>query len=184
MLLHPPDLARLRRMGFSPRGRTVGAYAGRHASAQRGHGVEFSDYREYTPGDPPGDVDWKAYARSDRMYIRLFEHQSDLAVTLVVDGSGSMGYGSRDGGTEGRRDEGARGRDGGKKGRRDEGKRGDPHGRAALFVSSDLPLSLRPSVPSSLLFFVPPSLRPSIPPSLPLPSSSTPPAWPRRLRFW
>ncbi len=136
-LLQPADLARLRRMVFSPRGRAEGVYAGLHASAQRGRGVEFSDYREYTPGDPPGDVDWKVYARSDRMYIRLFEHQSDLAVTLVVDGSGSMGYG------------GAVGRGRGAEGPRGQGK----YKALKIAVSSFLrfpwaPIPFDPSAPS------------------------------------
>ncbi len=79
-------------MLFSSRRVMEGQYAGRHASPQRGHSVEFSDYREYVPGDEMGDVDWKVYGRSDKLFIKLFEHQSDMAVNLLVDASASMGF--------------------------------------------------------------------------------------------
>lgn len=86
------DLRRLRHLFFSSRRVVEGQYAGRHTSPQRGHSVEFSDYREYRPGDELGDVDWKVYGRSDRYYIKLFEHQSNMTVHLLLDASASMGY--------------------------------------------------------------------------------------------
>lgn len=97
--LRVQDLRRLRNMLFSSRRPVEGLYAGRHASPQRGHSVEFSDYRQYMPGDEIGDIDWKVYARSDKLFVRLFEHQSDMTVHLLVDASASMGYG----GVEGRK---------------------------------------------------------------------------------
>ncbi len=90
--LRVADLRRLRHMFFASRRVVEGQYAGRHASPQRGHSVEFNDYREYIPGDPLTDVDWKVLGRSDRMYIKLFEHQSDMTVNLLVDASASMAY--------------------------------------------------------------------------------------------
>jgi uncharacterized protein (DUF58 family) len=93
--LRVADLRRLRHMFFSSRRVVEGQYAGRHASPQRGHSVEFSDYREYRPGDEIGDIDWKVYGRSDRFFVKLFEHQSDMSVTLLVDGSASMAYQSQ-----------------------------------------------------------------------------------------
>ena len=86
------DLRRLRHLFFSSKRVVEGQYAGRHTSPQRGHSVEFSDYREYRPGDELGDVDWKVYGRSDRYYIKLFEHQSDMTVHLLLDASASMAY--------------------------------------------------------------------------------------------
>ena len=86
------DLRRLQHLFFASKRAVEGHYAGRHASPQRGHSVEFNDYREYTPGDEIGDIDWKVFGRSDRLFIKLFEHQSDMTVNLLVDGSGSMGY--------------------------------------------------------------------------------------------
>ncbi len=90
--LRVQELARLRDVMFAPRRPVRGLYAGRHASRQRGHCVEFNDYREYTPGDEVGDIDWKAYGRSDRLYIKLFEHQADMTVNLLIDASASMGF--------------------------------------------------------------------------------------------
>jgi len=77
---------------FAPRRPIRGLYAGRHASRQRGHRVEFNDYREYTPGDEAGDIDWKVFGRTDRLFIKRFEHQTDMTVSLLVDASASMGY--------------------------------------------------------------------------------------------
>ncbi len=94
------ELARLRHVLFAPRRPVRGHYAGRHASRQRGHCVEFNDYREYTPGDEVGDIDWKAFGRSDRLYIKLFEHQADMTVNLLVDASASMGYAGLDAGSQ------------------------------------------------------------------------------------
>ena len=90
--LRVQDLRRLRHLFFSSRRVVEGQYAGRHMSPQRGHSVEFKDYREYTQGDEIGDIDWKVYGRSDRLYVKLFEHQSDMTVNLLVDASASMGY--------------------------------------------------------------------------------------------
>ena len=90
--LRVEDLARLRHLAFSPRRIVEGQYSGRHTSPQRGYSVEFSDYREYTPGDEVSDIDWKVFGRSDRLFVKLFEHQSEMTVSLLVDGSASMAY--------------------------------------------------------------------------------------------
>lgn len=96
--LHPSrylrieDLRRLRHVQFSSRKPVEGFYLGRHRSPQRGYSVEFNDYREYTPGDDVNNLDWKVFGRSDRLYLKLFEHESDMTVTLLVDGSASMAY--------------------------------------------------------------------------------------------
>lgn len=90
--LNSADLAPLRHLVFASRRAVMGHYAGKHASPQRGHSVEFQDYRDYTPGDPLGEIDWKVYGRSDKLFIKLFEHQSDMTVNLIVDASASMGY--------------------------------------------------------------------------------------------
>ncbi len=91
------ELAPLRNALFASRRPVRGVYAGRHASRQRGHCAEFNDYREYTPGDEASDIDWKVFGRSDRMFIKLFEHQTDMTVTLLVDASASMGFAGVDG---------------------------------------------------------------------------------------
>lgn len=90
--LRVQDLAMLRDVLFAPRRPIRGRFAGRHASRQRGHCVEFNDYREYTPGDEVGDIDWKVFGRSDRLFIKRFEHQTDMTVGLLIDASASMDY--------------------------------------------------------------------------------------------
>jgi uncharacterized protein (DUF58 family) len=90
--LRVQDVRALRHMLFTMRRPVAGLYAGRHLSPQRGRSVEFKDYREYTPGDSLSDIDWKVYGRTERLMVKLFEHQSDMAVSLLVDGSSSMAY--------------------------------------------------------------------------------------------
>lgn len=90
--LRVQDIRALRHMIFAARRPVGGLYAGRHPSPQRGRSVEFTDYREYAPGDSPTDIDWKVYGRTERLMVKLFEHQSDMAVSLLVDGSSSMAY--------------------------------------------------------------------------------------------
>lgn len=86
------ELSKLRHYIFESRHRVSGLFVGRHRSPQLGRSVEFSDYREYFPGDPLNDIDWKAYGRSDRMFVKQFEKQAELTVNIIVDGSASMSY--------------------------------------------------------------------------------------------
>ena len=71
--------------------RRSGQWGERH-STRRGEGIEFADYRDYTPGDDPRSVDWNLYARLDRPYVRLYEAEEDLVTAVLIDGSGSMGW--------------------------------------------------------------------------------------------
>jgi uncharacterized protein (DUF58 family) len=93
--LNLQTIQRLARFSFVPRRFLEGHYAGRHASPQRGQSVEFRDFRQYTPGDDVSHVDWKVYGRTDKLYVRMFEHETELCVTLLVDASSSMDYGTR-----------------------------------------------------------------------------------------
>ena len=95
--LRVQDLRRLKNLSFASRRVVEGQYAGRHASPQRGHSVEFNDYRQYMPGDEIADIDWKIFGRTDKLFVKLFEHQSDMTVNLIVDGSASMAYAGLDG---------------------------------------------------------------------------------------
>ncbi len=70
----------------------VGSAAGRHRSPHRGSSVEFAEYREYVAGDDTRRLDWKAYARSDRYYIKEFEADTNLRAYFIVDTSGSMQF--------------------------------------------------------------------------------------------
>ncbi len=87
------DLAWFSHLRFVTRKRKRGGTWGERRSTRRGAGLEFADYRDYTPGDDPRRVDWNLYARLDRPYIRLFEEEEDLAVWVLLDGSTSMGWG-------------------------------------------------------------------------------------------
>jgi len=89
-------LARLGAIPMESRFPMVGNVAGRHRSPHRGSSVEFAEYRKYVPGDDTRRLDWKAYARSDRYYIKEFEADTNLRAYFVVDSSGSMNFSSGD----------------------------------------------------------------------------------------
>ncbi|MEI8212540.1 MAG: DUF58 domain-containing protein [Planctomycetota bacterium] len=78
------------------RAKTVvdGFQTGLHRSPLHGFSVEFSEYRPFSMGDDPRNIDWKLYARSDRYYIKKFEDETNRRCYLVVDQSRSMNYGS------------------------------------------------------------------------------------------
>ncbi len=71
-----------------------GFMSGLHRSPYHGFSVEFSDYRQYSPGDDLRHLDWKLLARSDRLYIKRFEDETNLRCFLLVDLSRSMGFGT------------------------------------------------------------------------------------------
>ncbi len=68
------------------------ALAGMHRSRHHGTSVEFAEHKEYSPGDNVRHLDWRAFARFDRDYVKRFEDESSLRALVVVDSSGSMGY--------------------------------------------------------------------------------------------
>ena len=92
--LDPTVLSRLAALPLFSRRPMQGNVSGRHASPHRGSSVEFAEYRKYVPGDDLRRLDWRAYGRSDRYYIKEFEADTNLRCCLVVDTSGSMAYGS------------------------------------------------------------------------------------------
>lgn len=91
-LLDHDLLARLGAIPLEARLPMLGNVAGKHRSPHRGSSVEFAEYRKYVPGDDTRRLDWKAYARSDRYYIKEFEADTNLRVYFVVDNSGSMSF--------------------------------------------------------------------------------------------
>jgi uncharacterized protein (DUF58 family) len=88
-------LATLRHLRFTTRRRTIGAYSGRHRSAQQGGAGEFMDYREYVDGEDLRRLDWKVLARSGRAYVRLYVDETNLRCTLALDASSSMLFNGR-----------------------------------------------------------------------------------------
>lgn len=92
--LDPQVLARLAAIPLMARQPMQGNVSGRHKSPHRGASVEFAEYRKYVPGDDLRRLDWRAYGRSDRFYVKEFEADTNLRCCLVVDTSGSMDFGS------------------------------------------------------------------------------------------
>jgi uncharacterized protein (DUF58 family) len=88
-------LSRLGALPVEARVPMMGNVAGRHRSPHRGSSVEFAEYRKYVAGDDTRRLDWKAYARSDRHYIKEFEADTNLRAYFVVDASGSMAFAGR-----------------------------------------------------------------------------------------
>ena len=91
-LLSPAALDQLKGLQFSLPRLFERSMAGRHQTAQQGSSVEFSQHRDYAPGDPIRHIDWKAFARSEKFVIKEFESESNLQVLLVVDCSESMAF--------------------------------------------------------------------------------------------
>jgi uncharacterized protein (DUF58 family) len=88
----PRTLAALSGLDLKARYVMEGFLAGLHRSPFHGFSVEFSDYRNYQRGDDPRHVDWRLYARSDRLCVKRFTQETNARFYLVVDTSASMGY--------------------------------------------------------------------------------------------
>ena len=91
----PQTLMRIRNLELRARVVVQGFWNGMHRSPYHGFSVEFTEYRQYTPGDDPRYLDWRVYARSDRYFIKKFEDETNLRCHLLVDSSRSMTYGSK-----------------------------------------------------------------------------------------
>lgn len=90
MLLDQKILKQLECLQINARRSFLGSRQGGHLSIKRGHGIEFSDYRKYEPGDDPRHIDWSLLARSERLYIKRFQEEQDLTVHIFLDTSASM----------------------------------------------------------------------------------------------
>jgi len=90
--LDPLVLARLATLKLRVRAIAEGVLTGLHKSPHHGQSVEFAEHKEYAPGDDVRRIDWKAYGKFDKYYVKQFEQETNLRTFLVVDGSGSMGY--------------------------------------------------------------------------------------------
>ncbi len=92
--LHPEAIKRISRLELRARHIVEGFLSGMHRSPYFGQSVEFRQHREYAPGDDLRHVDWKVWARQDRLYVKQFEEDTNLRCTLLVDVSNSMAYGN------------------------------------------------------------------------------------------
>jgi uncharacterized protein (DUF58 family) len=90
--IDPAQLARLGSLPIKARVIVEGALSGLHRANVHGSSVEFSEHKEYSPGDELRHVDWKAYAKGDRYYVKQYEQESQLTVYLVLDASASMQF--------------------------------------------------------------------------------------------
>ena len=94
-LIDPKTLMSIRNLELRARVVVEGFWNGLHRSPYHGFSVEFSEYRQYTPGDDPRYLDWRVFARSDRYFIKKFEDETNLRCYLLADNSRSMAYGSQ-----------------------------------------------------------------------------------------
>jgi uncharacterized protein (DUF58 family) len=92
--LKPADLQRISNLQVFARQVVEGFCSGLHRSPHKGFSVEFKQHRPYVPGDEIKHIDWRVFGRSDRFYIREYEEETNLRATLILDRSGSMGYGA------------------------------------------------------------------------------------------
>ena len=94
--LSPSLLARIENLHLRAQKAARGALAGVHRSVHHGSSIEFSEHKVYVPGDDIRHIDWRVYAKSDRLHIKQFEDETNLRVMVMVDCSGSMGFSGSD----------------------------------------------------------------------------------------
>src|SRR6478609_7883008 len=94
MLLDAATLSRITGLKLRARAVVEGVLSGLHKSPNQGQSVEFAEHKEYAPGDELRHLDWKAFGKFDKYYVKRFEHETNLRAVMVVDASGSMGYAS------------------------------------------------------------------------------------------
>ena len=94
--LRPEVTTRIRRLELKARRVVEGFLSGMHRSPHFGQSIEFLQHRQYTRGDEIRHIDWKVYARQDRLHIKQYEEETNLRLTLLVDRSASMAYGDGD----------------------------------------------------------------------------------------
>jgi uncharacterized protein (DUF58 family) len=92
--LEPAALARIRNLSLAARGVVEGFITGLHSSPYKGFSVEFAEHRKYSPGDNLRHLDWRVLARSNRLYVKEYEEETNLRAHILLDISGSMGYGT------------------------------------------------------------------------------------------
>lgn len=93
-ILDPAVLARIQHLTLFARETVERALTGIHRSSLHGSSIEFTEHKEYSHGDDLKNVDWKLYGKTDRHYIKQFEHETAVPAHIVLDASGSMRYGS------------------------------------------------------------------------------------------
>jgi uncharacterized protein (DUF58 family) len=95
LYLHPQTLARLTSLELRAKMIVEGVMSGQHRSPYKGSSVEFAQHRPYAPGDDIRRLDWKVFARTDKLQVKQQQQETNLDLVILVDASGSMRYGSR-----------------------------------------------------------------------------------------
>jgi len=92
----PEFLTQLETLRLRTRKEFLGGQSGSYSSPRRGTSLEFADYRRYVPGDDLRYLDWGIYARTDRLYVKVFREEVDLFAYMFIDASASMAFPSRE----------------------------------------------------------------------------------------
>lgn len=92
MAIDSTFLEQLKNLDIITKRKVVNVYMGSRPSIRQGRGIEIADYREYYPGDDFRSIDWRVYARTERLYVRRFEEEKDLVLHLLLDSSASMDF--------------------------------------------------------------------------------------------
>jgi uncharacterized protein (DUF58 family) len=95
LYLHPQTLAKLGSFELRAKHIVEGVMSGMHRSPYHGFSVEFAQHRQYVAGDDIKHLDWKVYGRTDKLYLKEYQQETNLDLMLLVDSSGSMRYGTR-----------------------------------------------------------------------------------------
>jgi uncharacterized protein (DUF58 family) len=95
--LDPKTLDKIKRLDVRARLVVEGFITGQHRSPYNGFAIEFAAHREYSPGDDLRHIDWKVWSKTDRLYIKEYEEETNLKCHLIVDCSKSMRYGEKSG---------------------------------------------------------------------------------------
>jgi len=90
--LNPEVVSRLKSLEMRARLVVEGFITGLHKSPYHGFSVEFAEHRQYMPGDPMRNIDWKVFAKSDRYFVKEFEEETNLKAYILLDASKSMSY--------------------------------------------------------------------------------------------
>jgi uncharacterized protein (DUF58 family) len=90
--VEPAALARVKNLALVARGVVEGFISGLHSSPYKGFSVEFAEHRKYSAGDNPRHLDWRILGRTDRLYIKQYEEETNLRAQILLDTSASMGY--------------------------------------------------------------------------------------------
>src|SRR5207244_4868656 len=92
--IDPKVLIKIQNLELVARTVVEGFVQGLHRSPYTGFSVDFASYRQYQPGDEIRRIDWNVFSRSDRLYVKLYEGETNTRVLVILDISGSMNYGS------------------------------------------------------------------------------------------